>query len=311
MKEEVVQAIAGYIALAVPVTVALANLARIAMEWLSQQHKIKTTVIQQAHDITTHYLDRALDPKVPLALRHQLLRFLATPDRGGSRLQDWAKGELERVGSIVDETSRAVEAAEKELHAAKNVAQVAAAEKKLADAMRRQQALLEPPVKPPITAAALRAELILDKDLSGLDMQHSDLTKMRLVYRKLRGADFSGSDLSNASLQGCDLRAAVFANSNLSRTVFYEADLRGANFQQATLVRNDFRSARLEGADFRGATIEDVDLRATYDKSTLWPEDFDPDAAGAVRVDTEPDNVAVGVVAETKANAQSSVSGDA
>lgn len=292
MQKEVIQTIAGYIAIAVPVTVALGNLARIAMEWLSQQHKIKTTLIQQTHDITTHYLDRALDPKVPLALRHQLLRFLATPDQGGSRLQDWAEGELERIGNIVDETTRAVEAAEKELQAAKSAAQVAAAEKKLVDAMKRQQALMEPPVRPPMTAAALRAGLVSDADLSGLDMQHSDLKKMRLAYRRLRGADFSGSDLSDASLQGCDLRAAVFANSNLSRTVFYEADLREANLQGATLVGSDFQRARLEGADFRGTTIEDVDFRATYDKSTLWPEGFDPDAAGAVRVDVERGDVA-------------------
>jgi len=312
MDANVIQTIAGYVAIAVPVTVALGNLARIAMEWLSQRHKIKTTVIQQTHDITTHYLDRALDPKVPLALRHQLLRFLATPDRDGSRLQNWAKGELERVGSIVDETNRAVEDAEKELHAAKSAAQVAAAEKKLTNAMHRQRSLMEPPVKPPMTAAALRAGLISDTDLSGLDMQHSDLKKMSLVYRKLRAADFSGSDLSDASLQGCDLRAAVFANSNLSGTTFYQADLRGANLQGATLVRNDFREARLEGTDFRGATIENIDFRATYDKSTQWPEGFDPDAAGAVRVDAKPSKVAdAAAAAATEGNAQPGVPGDA
>jgi hypothetical protein len=70
MQSEVIQTIVGYIAIAVPVTVALGNLARIALEWLNQSHKIKTTVIQQTHDITSHYLDHALDPKVPLALRH-------------------------------------------------------------------------------------------------------------------------------------------------------------------------------------------------------------------------------------------------
>jgi hypothetical protein len=107
MQAEVIQTIAGYVAIAVPVTVALGNLARIAMEWLSQQHKIKTTAIQQTHNITTHYLDRALDPKVPLALRHQLLRFLATPDRGGSRLENWAKSHWSvwapviKVGALV------------------------------------------------------------------------------------------------------------------------------------------------------------------------------------------------------------------
>lgn len=297
MQADVIQTIVGYVAIAVPVTVALGNFARIAMEWLSQRHKIKTTVIQQTHDITTHYLDRALDPKVPLALRHQLLRFLATTDTDGSRLQNWAKGELERVGSIVDETNRAVESAEKEMQAAKSSSQVAAAEKKLTDAIKRQRSLMEPPINPPMTSAALRAGLISDKDLSGLEMQNSDLKNMSLVYRKLRGADFSESDLSDASFQGCDLRAAMFVKSNLIGTNFYAADLRGANLQGATLASNNFREARLEGTDFCGATIVKIDLRATYDKSTQWPEGFDPDAAGAVNVEMTPDKVADDVVA--------------
>ncbi|MBU4486276.1 MAG: pentapeptide repeat-containing protein [Candidatus Delongbacteria bacterium] len=287
MQEEVIKTIAGYIALAVPITVAVGNFARIAMEWLNQRHKIKSTVIEQTHNITTHYLDRALDPKVPLAFRHQLLRFLGTPDQGGSRLENWAKSELERVGSIVDETNRAVETAEKELHAAQTAAQVAAAEKKLSEAMQRQRSLMEPPVKPPMTAAALRAGLVTDKDLSGIDMKNENLKRMSLTYRKLIGADFSGSDLSDASLQGCDLRAALFVNANLSRTTFYDADLRGANLEGVTLVSNNFQQSRLEGADFRSASIDGVDFGATYDKTTQWPDGFDPDAAGAVRVDAE------------------------
>ncbi len=311
MEAKVIQTIVGYVAIAVPVTVAIGNLARIAMEWLSQRHKIKTTVIQQAHDITTHYLDRALDPKVPLAMRHQLLRFLATPDLGGSRLENWAKSELERVGSIVDETNRAVEEAEKELNAAKTAAQVGVAEKKLSDAMQRQRSLMEPPVKPPMTAAALRAGLISDKDLSGLEMQDSDLKSVVLGYRNLRGANFSRSDLSDARFQGCDLRTAVFVNSNLRNTCFYQSDLRGANLQGATLSRNDFSEARLEGADLRGVTIEDVDFQATYDKSTKWPEGFDADSAGAVRVDEKSGKAAdTKMAAETETNAQPSVPGD-
>lgn len=289
MQAEVIQRIAGYVAIAVPVTVALGNLARIAMEWLSQRHKIKTTVIQQTHNITTHYLDRALDPQVPLALRHQLLRFLATPDRGGSRLQNWAKGELERVGSIVDETNRAVESAEKELHEAKTTAQVAAAEKKLTDATKRQRSLMDAPAKPPLTAAALRAGLIHDDELNGIEMRDSNLTGMELLYRQLRGADFSGSDLTGARFQGSDLRAASLSRCKLVRTVFYRADLRGADLRDAVLEDSNFTEAHLEGTDLRGATIERADLRATYDEATQWPAGYDPNAAGAVHTGVQGD----------------------
>ncbi|MBN1452355.1 MAG: pentapeptide repeat-containing protein [Anaerolineales bacterium] len=284
MTVDVIQTIAGYIAIAVPVTVALGNLARIILEWLNQRHKIKTTVIQQTHNITTHYLDRALDPQVPLAFRHQLLRFLATPDRDGSRLQTWAQNELERVGSIVDEANRAVEAAEKELQAAKSAAQIEAAERKLAEAMQRQKSLMEPPAKPPLTAASLRAGFIYEEELSGLEMRDADLNRMSLTYRNLRGADFSGSDLTGATLQGSDLRAASFIGTKLDGTVFYRADLRGAILREAILKNTNFQEAHLEGADLSSAKIEGADLRATYDQTTKWPAGFDPDAAGAVQI---------------------------
>jgi len=163
------------------------------------------------------------------------------------------------------------------------VTQAAVAERKLADAIRRQKSLMEPPMKPPVTVAALRADLIPDKDLNGLDMRNADLQGVSLAYRELRAADFSGSDLTKARFPGCDLRAANFAGARLIDTSFHASDLRGANLQQATLVRTDFHEARLEGADLR-ATLDRVDLRATYDGQTQWPQGFDPDAAGAVRI---------------------------
>jgi uncharacterized protein YjbI with pentapeptide repeats len=98
-----------------------------------------------------------------------------------------------------------------------------AAEKKLTKAIQRQKSLLEPPLKPPMTAAALRAGLISDKDLSGLEMKKSDLRSMSLCYRKLIGADFSECDLTDASLQGSDLRNAVFTDAILIHTLFFKS----------------------------------------------------------------------------------------
>ena len=40
------------------------------------------------------------------------------------------------------------------------------------------------------------------------------------------------------------------------------------------------RSGSLQGANFEGASLRG----ASYDAKTRWPEGFDPDAAGAVRV---------------------------
>lgn len=284
METEAIETIAGYIALATPVTVAFANLAKIGIEWLKQTHSIREAQTKQAHQITTHYLDRALDPNVPLAIRHQLLRFLATPDKNGSRLSEWAGSELSRIGGIVEETNRAVVAAESELQHAKNAAEVAFAERKLADAIKKQRSLLEPPLNPPITAAAIRAGFVYEKELSGLNMNGQNLSGAQFVYRNLRGADFSGADLSNACLQGCDLRAVNFSGATLKGTVLCLADIRGADFSEATIDNADFQQARLEGANMSSTTITDSDMRATYDANTIWPDGFDPEKQGAVHV---------------------------
>lgn len=284
MTPESIQAIAAYLAVAVPATVAIANIAKIVLEWLQQRHKISEAQVQQSHQITTHYLDRALDPTVPLAIRHQLLRFLATPDFKGSRLSAWARSELGRVGGVVDETNRAVAVAEEALKIAKTTSDMERAERELAEAVRVQKSLLEPPTTPPVTAAAIRAGLVAQTELSGLQMPAADLSRAHFVYRSLRGANFAKADLTESSLQGCDLRAANLSEATLIGTTFHAADLRGADLSGAKVRKCSFQQARLEGANFLGAEISQSDLRATFDDSTRWPDKFDAVAAGAVHV---------------------------
>jgi uncharacterized protein YjbI with pentapeptide repeats len=55
-----------------------------------------------------------------------------------------------------------------------------------------------------------------------------------------------------------------------------DIDLGGASLGWAILVRADLRGANLNGADLSGAK---------YNGDTVWPEGFDPVAAGAVLVD--------------------------
>jgi hypothetical protein len=284
MPPEYIKNIVAYIALAVPITVAVTNIARIAMEWLKQRHAIQSARVQQSHQITTHYLDRTLDPTVPLAFRHQLLRFLSTPDKEGTRLSLWAENELKRVGGIVDETNRAVATAEAEIQQAKTPTDISSAERKLVEAVKKQKSLLEPATIPPVTAAALRAGLIETKDLNGIAMSGADLSGAQLVYREMREADFTGANLTRARLQGSDLRAAKFVRANLTDTSFHKADLRGADLSRAKVRNADFTQAHLEGANMRVVTLETADLKATYDDSTLWPDNFDPIKAGAVLV---------------------------
>ena len=74
--------------------------------------------------------------------------------------------------------------------------------------------------------------------------------------------DFVGANLRGAGLQRADLGGA-----NL-----FEANLEGANLVQRAFLAE----ANLNGADLQGAV---------YSHQTVWPEGFDPIAAGAVKVD--------------------------
>jgi hypothetical protein len=65
-----------------------------------------------------------------------------------------------------------------------------------------------------------------------------------------------------------------------------DRDLRGVDLTGAFLVNTDFSNADLRGVDFSGADLENVCLRdAIYDASTRWPDGFDPQRLGAVKVE--------------------------
>ena len=87
--------------------------------------------------------------------------------------------------------------------------------------------------------------------------RYTDALLLRVEADTLRGARLGDAVLWSADLRGADLTGA---------------DLRGANLQGA-----DLRSAVLSGADFTDARVHG----ATYDEKTLWPDGFDPEAAGA------------------------------
>jgi uncharacterized protein YjbI with pentapeptide repeats len=283
----IVRDVALYIAVAIPATVVLGTPSRMGLEWLIQTHAIRKSGVEQRHQITSDYLAKALNPEVPLAIRYQLLRFLATPDTTGARLQTWAERELERVEPIIVGADRAVATAERELREAVNAQQIANAETKLVAAFRERKSLLEPPIAPRLTAAALRAGLISDQKLLGLSMKSANLSRMHLFFRDMKGSDFSESNMEWCNLQGCDLRTSSFANANMTNANLNHTDLRACNFDGALLHEVNFLAAHLEGANLATANIKDCNFRATYDSGTKWPAGFDPEAEGAVLNESE------------------------
>jgi len=130
-----------------------------------------------------------------------------------------------------------------------------------------------------LSAANLQGAVLSGTDLSDADLQHADL----------RGARADSADISHAILDGADLRQTWLGNANLSQTnlstaCLQQATLNGANLTKARLYKADLRHASL----FRTQLREALDLNhsklrdAAYDRDTTWPDEFDPDASGAV-----------------------------
>jgi uncharacterized protein YjbI with pentapeptide repeats len=109
--------------------------------------------------------------------------------------------------------------------------------------------------------------------LEAADLHGAMLACVDLSRTDLRGADLSHTDLSDAYLAGARLGSANIGEATLSGAILRTADL-----QDAVLRDADLRGAVLTDADLRGC-----DLRgASYDRTTAWPESFDPVAAGAL-----------------------------
>ncbi len=133
------------------------------------------------------------------------------------------------------------------------------------------QEILGPPTRGSVLAEGQVGKRVPAEELD-------DLTAAYVRGVQLRGAILSGMDLFSANLVAADLRSADLAEANLSNADLGGADLTGANLRGA-----DLSDANLGSADLRGAYLAGADLSGTtYDDFTLWPDGFDPQAAGAI-----------------------------
>jgi len=137
----------------------------------------------------------------------------------------------------------------------------------------------------------LTGAYLTNADMLDATLRDSQLIGTQLDEAILTNASLSGADLSHASLRYAALEYTVLIFSvlretdlegaNLTGARLYEADLSGANLSRAILVDTDLRNAdlsetRLGLADLSGAR---------YNRFTIWPDGFEPGAAGAINVD--------------------------
>ena len=94
-------------------------------------------------------------------------------------------------------------------------------------------------------------------------------------YEIKPGANIGGANLSEANLKGADLSQAGFFRAYLQAVFSLSWDLIKRTLR---ISPADISGANLEGADLTGARL----AQATADKGTVWPEGFDPAAAGVI-----------------------------
>jgi len=104
-------------------------------------------------------------------------------------------------------------------------------------------------------------------------------------------ACFDGADLSEADLYWCIAFGASFRGATLLRALLRGADLKESDLSGADLSGADLGIDNVGGAtQLQGANLSEAKLAGTllggaeYDHVTRFPESFDPEAAGMVRV---------------------------
>jgi uncharacterized protein YjbI with pentapeptide repeats len=161
-----------------------------------------------------------------------------------------------------------------------------------------------------LESAVLREAHLAGTDMHGARLDHANLSganlsSCNLIDSRLREADLgqviaANAFFSSAHMRGAVLQSAVLNNVLLNNAGLVESDLRRADLQGANLVGADLSQAQLAGANLsevkfkpaRASTEEEAGETllvsgATYDDATIWPENFDPAAQGAVKADSK------------------------
>jgi uncharacterized protein YjbI with pentapeptide repeats len=97
--------------------------------------------------------------------------------------------------------------------------------------------------------------LPFETDLTGGDLENTNLSGVKLSGFDLRRANFRNADLSEADLSEADLREANLWGANLSRVNLFRAKLSGANLQRVELMGADLGDANLSGVNLAGANL--------------------------------------------------------
>jgi len=124
-------------------------------------------------------------------------------------------------------------------------------------------------------------------NLDGGKFVRCNFEGISLISASLLGTEFYNVNLNEADLVNIKARGIQFHSVN-----FEGAAMKSANLEDADFLLGSLKNAILTGTNLRGANLKTVgDLEtanlkdAVYNKHTIFPDGFDPVAAGAIKVD--------------------------
>jgi len=125
-------------------------------------------------------------------------------------------------------------------------------------------------------------------EMTKCDCRSTIFARARFLVARLRDVDFTGSDLrmvyfTGASISNCDFELAKLSGSSFDGATLNCVKFNNANFSDRdSKLRTVFSNANLHNVDF--SSVPDIRSGvfsgAHFDKSTRWPEGFDPTHAG-------------------------------
>lgn len=137
-----------------------------------------------------------------------------------------------------------------------------------------------------VTKINLASTYLQRASLIGVNLNEANLIGANLQDAILNGANLNKAKLSGANLEKAELLGTQLDEALLFRTVLIETQLQGASFKNANLGLADLTNASLDFVNLSGADLSKTILKgATYNQKTIWPDGFDPKAAGAILID--------------------------
>lgn len=155
---------------------------------------------------------------------------------------------------------------------------------------------------------------LYEANLSRANLYQANLQEANLQDANLSKANLIDTDLQEANLRGANLKEALYNektkfplntqlpndtmlkiapesqlnNKDLSRLPLQGADLSHANLSSTNLSESNLSRANLSGANLSYANLNVTNLKDTkYNNKTKFPQGFEPEAAGMIKVKNE------------------------